>query len=187
MNRFALEQGRVGALVLTALLVAPMALGAMAAQQRGGDDDWCRNEQSGDDRGHACVVREFKVAATAGTLAVSGTNGGISVEGEARGDVRILARISANAETDARARDLVAAIQLNPTLDQVEATGPQTRNREGWSVSYRLYVPRALNMNLRTTNGGISIRDIDSKVDFRTTNGGVKLTAVHGAGRGKTK
>ena len=184
MNRFALGHGRAGALVLTALLAAPMV--RAVAQRRGGDDDWCRNEQSGDDRGRACVVREFKVPATAGTLAVSGTNGGITVEGEARGDVRILAKISASAETDARARELLAAVQLNPTLDQVEATGPQTRNREGWSVSYRLYVPRALNMNLHTTNGGISIRDIDSKVEFKTTNGGVKLTAVNGDIKGQT-
>ena len=124
--------------------------------------------------------------ATAGTLSVAGTNGGISVEGEARGDVGSSRRSSTTAETDARAREILAAVQLNPTLDQVGATGPQTRNREGWSVSYRLYVPRALNMNLRTTNGGISIRDIDSKVEFRTTNGGVKLTAVNGDVKGRT-
>ena len=183
MTRFAIGRGRTGALMLAALLLVPMVA---AAQQRGRDDDWCRNEQSGDDRGRACVVREYTVPATAGTLSVAGTNGGISVDGEARGDVRIVARISANAETDARARELVAAVQLNPTLDQVEATGPQTHNREGWSVSYRLSVPRALNMNLRTTNGGISLRDIDSKVDFRTTNGGVKLVAVNGDVKGQT-
>src|SRR5262245_1617004 len=107
MKRFALGHGRAGAMALTALLAAPMGV---AAQQRGGNDDWCRSEQSGD-RGRACVVREFTVPATAGTLAVSGTNGGITVEGEGRGDVRILARISANADTDARASEIVAAVQ----------------------------------------------------------------------------
>ena len=127
------------------------------------------------DRATFCEVREFKVAATAGTLSVSGTNGGISVEGESRGDVHILAKIVANAETDARARQIAASIRLNPTLDQVEATGPRTQNREGWSVSYRLSVPRALNLALRSSNGGISLRDLDSKVEFETTNGGVKL------------
>ena len=137
MNRFVSEQGRVGALVLAALLAAPMGLGAAAEQQRGGDD-WCRSEQSNSDRASFCEVREFKVAATAGTLSVSGTNGGISVEGESRGDVHILAKIVATAETDARARQIAASIRLNPTLDQVEATGPRTQNREGWSVSYRL-------------------------------------------------
>ncbi len=186
MNRFVGEQGRVGALVLAALLAAPMGLGAAAEQQRGGDD-WCRNERDGNsDRASFCEVREFKVAATAGTLSVSGTNGGISVEGEARGDVHILAKIVASAETDARARQIAASIRLTPTLDQVEATGPRTQNREGWSVSYRLYVPRALNLALRSSNGGISLRDMDSKVEFETTNGGVKLMGVNGDVKGRT-
>src|SRR4029453_4941771 len=100
MNRFAVGQGRLGALVLMALLAAPLGV---AAQQRGGDDDWCRNDHSGDDRGHACVVREFKVPATAGTLAVAGTNGGISVEGEARGGGGVFAKDSDTAEAHARA------------------------------------------------------------------------------------
>ena len=91
-----------------------------------------------------------------------------------------------DAETEARAREIAGAVQLNPTLDQVGPTGPRTREREGWSVSYRLNVPRALNMALRTSNGGITIRDMDSKVEFRTTNGGVKLVAVNGDVRGQT-
>jgi hypothetical protein len=184
MNRLVMAQGRLGVLALTALLAAPMGTRSAAAQQAG--DDWCANENRNSDRAVACVVREFKVAATAGTLSVAGTNGGISVEGEARGDVRILAKLVANAETDARAREILASIRLDPTLEQVEAIGPRTQNREGWSVSYRLSVPRALNLSLRTTNGGITIRDIDSKVEFRTTNGGVKLTSVNGDVKGQT-
>jgi len=179
MDRFVMTQGRLGTLALAALLAAPVA-----AQQAG--DDWCRNENRDNDRAVACVVREFKVAATAGTLAVSGTNGGISVEGEVRGDVRILAKLVATADSDARAREILAAIRLDPTLEQVEATGPRTQNYEGWSVSYRLSVPRALNLSLRTTNGGITIHDIDSKVEFRTTNGGVKLSSVNGDVKGQT-
>ena len=185
MNRLVMAQGRLGVLALTALLAALMGMRSAAAQQAG--DDWCANEnRNNSDRAVACVVREFKVAATGGTLTVAGTNGGISVEGEARGDVRILAKFVANAETDARAREILASIQLNPTLEQVEAAGPRTQNREGWSVSYRLYVPRALNLALRTSNGGITVRDTDSKIEFRTTNGGVKLTGVSGDIKGQT-
>ena len=185
MNRFVIEPGRVGALVLSALLAAPVIVGSAAAQQRG-SDDWCRNDQSNSDRASFCEVREFKVAATAGTLSVSGTNGGITVEGESRGDVHIVAKIVATAETDARARQIAASIRLSPTLDQVEATAPRTQNREGWSVSYRLSVPRAVNLALRTSNGGISVREVDSKVEFETTNGGVKLIAVNGDVKGRT-
>jgi hypothetical protein len=186
MNKFVIEC-HIRTLAVAVLLTAPLGVSPAAAQQRGGDD-WCRNEQSNSnsDRTSFCEVREFKVAATAGTLSVSGTNGGISVEGESRGDVHILAKVVATAETDARARQIAASIRLNPTLDQVEATGPRTQNREGWSVSYRLYVPRALNMALRSSNGGISLRDMDSKVEFETTNGGVKLIGVNGDVKGRT-
>ena len=186
MNRLVMARGRLGVLALTALLAAPMGMRSAAAQQRGGDD-WCRDGNFDSDRARVCEVREFKVAATAGTLSVSGTNGGISVEGENRGDVHILAKIEATAETGARAREILASIQLNPTIDQVEATAPRSNyNREGWSVSYRLSVPRALNVSLHTTNGGISVRDLDSKVDFRTTNGGVKLVSLNGDVKGQT-
>ena len=185
MKTFETGRRRVGTMMLAALLFAPMGSGFAAAQQSG--DDWCQNDRWGDDRAGVCVVREFKVAATGGTLAVAGTNGGIAVEGENRGDVRVLAKLVATAETDARAREILNAIQIDPNMERVEAVGPRNlRDREGWSVSYRLSVPRALNLSLRTSNGGISIRDVDSKVDFRTTNGGVKLIALNGDVKGQT-
>ena len=134
-----------------------------------------------------CEVREFTVAATAGTLEVAGTNGGISVEGESRGDVRILAKVVATAETQQRAKMIADAVRLTPTLDHVEADGPRDlQNREGWSVSYRIAVPRALNVSLRTSNGGITVREVESKVTFRTSNGGVKLIGLSGDVRGQT-
>ena len=186
MNRFVIEQGRIGALVLSTVLAAPIAMSPLAAQQRRADD-WCRNERGGNsDREEVCEVREFTVTATAGTFSVSGTNGSITVDGESRGDVRILAKVVATADTDAEARALAAAIQLKPTSEEVEAVGPRTRNRQGWSVSYHIYVPRALNLALRTTNGGIVISEMDSKVEFKTTNGGVKLSRVNGDIKGDT-
>jgi DUF4097 and DUF4098 domain-containing protein YvlB len=158
-----------------------------AALQQGAGDDWCRNERENSDRATVCEVREFTVPATAGILTVTGTNGGIAVEGESRGDVRIRAKVVAHADTDARAKEIAAGIRLDPSLDQVEAIGPgSSRNREGWSVSYRLAVPRAFNMALRTTNGGISIRDVEGKLDFKTTNGGVTLSALDGEVKGET-
>ena len=186
MIKFDIRQARIESLALAVLLAVPMGLGQVSAQPRGGDD-WCRNEQGSSDRPSVCEVREFTVPATSGTLAVLGTNGGISVEGESRGDVRIIAKVVASAETDARAREIAKSIQLNPTLDRVEATAPRSSQpREGWSVSYRLYVPHALNMSLRTSNGGISIREMESRLEFKTTNGGVKLSSVNGDVKGET-
>jgi DUF4097 and DUF4098 domain-containing protein YvlB len=180
-----LTNARAGAL-LCALLLAPAGMAVPAAQQNSGDD-WCREERGDSDRQRVCEVRRFTVPATAGVLTVQGTNGGISVEGQARGDVQILAKVTADAPTQARAREIAKAISVNPTLERVESEGPrELQDREGWSVSYRLAVPRALNMSLRTTNGGIVIQDVDSSVEFATTNGGVKLRHVEGNVRGRT-
>jgi hypothetical protein len=164
-------------------LLAPAGGAVTTAQQT---DDWCREDNWGRDRAGVCDVRQFTVAATSGVLSVSGTNGGIRVDGQARGDVLILAKVVATAATEARAREIANSIQLNPTLERVRAEGPRTQNREGWSVSYRIAVPRALNVSVETSNGGIVIQDLDSKVDFRTSNGGVKLIGLAGEVRGRT-
>lgn len=172
---------------IAAVVLATWAVCAGAAAQQRSDDDWCRDDNWGSDRAGVCEVREFTVAATSGVLTVQGTNGGISVEGEARGDVKILAKVVATAQNQARAREIATQVRLNPTLEHVEADGPRgLGSREGWSVSYRVSVPRALNLALKTSNGGITVRDMDSKVEFRTSNGGVKLFGLSGDVRGQT-
>ncbi len=180
------SNARAGCLMLCALLLAPAGAVVPAAQQTSGED-WCRENSWGDGRQGVCEVRQFTVAATSGELAVEGTNGGISVEGEARSDVHVLAKVTATAESQGRAREIASAVRINASLERVDAEGPRgLQNREGWSVSYRLAVPRALNLSLRTTNGGIRVQDVESKVAFRTTNGGVKLMRVDGDVRGRT-
>ena len=178
MNRFVIRTPAL-ALACASVLVAGSGSARVSAQQN--NDDWCSQDRWGRDRAGVCQVREFTVAATAGTLEVSGTNGGITVEGESRGDVRILAKIVATAETEQRAKAIADAVQLKPTLELVQADGPRNlQNREGWSVSYRISVPRALNLSLKTSNGGITVREVESQVTFRTSNGGVKLIGVSG-------
>jgi len=186
MNRFVI---RTPALLLAGVVVLLGSSGTtrLVAQQAGANDDWCRDERWGRDRAGVCEVREFTVAATAGTLEVEGDNGGIDVRGESRGNVEILAKVVATANSQQRAREIADAVRITPTLDHVEAEGPRgLQNREGWSVSYRVAVPRALNLSLKTSNGGIVIRDVESKVDFRTSNGGVKLIGLSGDVHGET-
>jgi DUF4097 and DUF4098 domain-containing protein YvlB len=175
MNRVAL-----GAIILG------LSVAAGAAGRQSSPDDWCNQERSNSDRATFCEVRQFTVPATAGVLAVTGTNGGITVAGEARGDVQVLAKVTTHADTEARAREIASAVRVNASLDRVDSDGPRNLQDEGWSVSYRLAVPRALNLSLRTTNGGIRIEDVESRVEFQTTNGGVKLARVDGDFRGGT-
>jgi Toastrack DUF4097 len=169
------------------MAAATATLPAAAPHQRAGDD-WCRSERSNNsDRENFCEVRQFTVVA-AGTMTVNAEpNGGIEVNGEARGDVQVLARINAQAETQARAKQIADAVKVTATPSDVSADGPSgLGRREGWSVSYRLAVPNVSMLSLKTTNGGISIRDVDGQIEFKTVNGGVKLTNLAGDVKGRT-
>jgi hypothetical protein len=172
-------------LAVTAVLLTP-GTGSLARAQ-GVQGDWCEDQRWNSGRQGVCEVRQYTLAATGGTLAVRGTNGGIQVEGAPRGDVHVLARVVATAGSEARAREIAKAVTVTATLDRVEADGPrELPDGQWWSVSYRLAVPTAINLSLQTVNGGISVRGVESTIEFRTTNGGVKLAAVGGDVRGST-
>ena len=168
---------------LSFALALPLIVPSITSAQQ---DDWCRDEHRDRDREGVCEVRQFTVGATSGVLSIGATNGGIQVVGEARNDVLVLAKIVATAESQGRARQIADAVRVNATLERIDAEGPRGFDREGWSVSFRVAVPRALNLSVRTSNGGISIQDVESKIEFTTSNGGVKLSGVGGDVRGRT-
>lgn len=174
---------------LVAAAAVAVALGVPMAARQGQvvDDGWCRGERSGNGRAQACEVREIAVPAGT-TLAVDAApNGGIEVSGSARGDMVVRARVSAWADSDQRAREIMAAVRVDAAADKVTADAPEgTGRREGWSVSYRIAVPTRTSLRLDTTNGGISVADIDGHVEFKTVNGGVKIASVSGEVKGRT-
>jgi DUF4097 and DUF4098 domain-containing protein YvlB len=53
-------------------------------------------------------------------------------------------------------------------------------------VSYEIEAPRNTDLNLDTTNGGITITSLSGNMDFETTNGGIHLDGVAGNVRGRT-
>jgi DUF4097 and DUF4098 domain-containing protein YvlB len=68
----------------------------------------------------------------------------------------------------------------------VSAKGPDGGQREGWSVSYRISVPRRNDLDLRANNGGITIAGVSGNIKFDTNNGGVNLSDLAGTVRGET-
>ncbi|MCA1648935.1 MAG: hypothetical protein LC753_01235, partial [Acidobacteria bacterium] len=172
-NRSAILGLLLGATVLATTLAAAPVL-----QQVSTSDDWCRDDNWGDDREGVCEVRENTVGASGATLSVDASpNGGIKVEGSPRADILIRAKVVATARTQERAKEIASAVTVTAAADRVSANGPDgLRRAEGWSVSYRLAVPTRSALDLRSTNGGISIHDVDGRIDFKTVNGGVKLT-----------
>jgi len=158
-----------------------------AAPQRFDSDDWCREQNWGNDRAGVCEVRELTFA-SAGSLTVDASpNGGIKVEGAQRYDIQMRARVVATAMTEDRARQIASAVRIQPNGDRLEADGPRgLGQREGWHVSYELSVPTQMNLSLKSTNGGLGIRDVEGHIEFVTTNGGVKLANIAGDVRGRT-
>jgi hypothetical protein len=173
----------------TVLATVTVLAGTLSAQRRAsGSSDWCANESWGNDRQGFCEVREYTVPASGGTLTVDATpNGGIAVEGSARRDIVVQARVVATAATEDEAKSIASRVQVVATAARVDADGPRNMNgRDSWSVSYRVAVPTRTPLTLTTRNGGISVEAVDSRLDLRTTNGGLKLSRVAGDVEGHT-
>jgi putative adhesin len=177
-----------GFLAPLAFIAALTVGGALPSAQQAGTDDWCRGENWGNNREGVCEVREYSLLAGAGSVEVDAApNGGIQVQGSGRGDIIVRAKVVAVAATEQRARDIAAGVRVDAAPDKVTAEGPSGLERnEYWSVSYRLEVPTRSSMSLRSTNGGISINDVEGKIEFRTVNGGVTLNRLGGEVRGRT-
>jgi hypothetical protein len=157
------------------------------AQQVGNPNDpWCQGE--GDrDRGHYCEVREMTVPPPGGVLTVNARpNGGIKIVGWDRREVRVRAKVTANADADDQARALVKEITVR-TDGSIRAEGPARDEDHGWSVSYEISVPVDQALSLWSTNGGISISNVNAQAGFRTQNGGIVLTDVGGNFKGRTQ
>src|SRR4029077_7667558 len=132
-------------------------LGATAAVAQPADGDKGCNERWGGwgNRGHACGGRETR-AKPGGTLSVDGSpNGGISVTGSDRKDVLVRAVVHtwAASADDARAMFKDIVVREDTTI---RAQGGSQYGKTGWSVSYEIEAPRNTDLNLDTTNGGIT-------------------------------
>ena len=171
-------------------LACPIAVSAQS-RNRGIDrsSSGCDDRYSSD-RPSYCEVREETIATGAvNPLDVdAGRNGGIRVRGWDRPDVHMRARITASADSDAAARQLVSSVRIVTGGGSIHAEGPAATSSGdgGWSVSFELDVPRTAILTLHTHNGGISIGDFQGTAHFSAVNGGVSLANVGGDIRGTT-
>ncbi len=183
----------------TLLPAAVLVLTALpaAAQFRDRDEspsEWladCRRNWSGwdrdRDRENACEVRDTTIAARGGRITVDGgMNGGITVRGWDRNEIRVVAKMQAQARNAADANDLLKDIRIE-TGSTIRANGPRMMRSEGWSVSFEVWVPRRADLDLETHNGGIRVADVEGTINFDAVNGGVRLYNLAGSVRGDTQ
>ncbi|HKQ76453.1 MAG TPA: DUF4097 family beta strand repeat-containing protein [Blastocatellia bacterium] len=152
-----------------------------------GEREFSCNDNWRSDRASHCVMKEQMIAATGGTILVDGRmNGGVTVKGWDRNEIFVRAKIQTQADTDAEAQALAGQIRILTSGANISSEGPETRNRQGWSVSFEVSVPSNSNLSLKAHNGGIGISDVRGRIEFNTTNGGVTLRRLAGAVKGET-
>jgi hypothetical protein len=170
------------------LMAVLLSVATPTAQRVSTDHEWCQDQEWSRESAGVCEVREYTMPASGGTLNVDASpNGGIAVEGGQRGDILVQAKVVARAGTESRAQEIAKSVQVTVAGNTIESSGPdRLADREGWHVSYRLYVPTQTSVDLRTVNGGIKISDVDGRIAFKTINGGVKLARLAGDVQGET-
>lgn len=148
------------------------------------DDPWCEEERSDSETERYCEVREFTLEARDLVRVNAEPNGGIGVEAWDRNEISLRAKVQAwSRQGDPRG---VAEDVRVETGNTITADGPRPERREGWSVSFRLMVPRNTDLSLESMNGGIRIAGVHGNMDFETMNGGLTLEDVGGDVRGTT-
>lgn len=154
------------------------------AQRRESSAQWQRScgRGWGDRDGERfCTTFETTLPRSGGSLVVDGrVNGGVSVFGSTRRDVLVIARIQANAGSEERAEAIAKAIRIRTDGGKIYAEGPDTRNREWWSVSFEVEVPAQADLDLVAQNGGLSVSGVTGTLRMETLNGGIHLEGVGG-------
>ena len=114
-------------------------------------------------------------------------NGGVDVEAWDRDEISIEAKVSTHARDDGEARRMAEEIEVVVDGGRVRTDAPRFEGgRRGWSVSYRVRVPRRTDLDLSSTNGGLSVAGVSGDIELSTTNGGLNLSDVSGDVRGRS-
>ena len=138
------------------------------------------------DRERFCEVREKRVSASR-LLDIDGQqNGSVSVHGWDRSEAYIIAKIQTDGEDASDARDLASRITVEMDGGHLRAEGPSSRRNQSWSVSYEVWTPRQTDIRVSTQNGGISVDNVEARLDLGAVNGGIALRSVSGDVRGET-
>lgn len=171
---------RFGIAAAMAAMIVPAT--ALARQ---GQVSPCSDNNGGDRPSH-CEMREFTVPAASSLGVNASPNGGVSVTGWDRQEIRVRAKVVASAETQAEADQLASQIKVLSDGGTIRTDGPRVRGEGGWSVSFDVMVPAQIALDLRTTNGGVSVRNVRGQLGLTTTNGGITLENVEGDVHGET-
>ena len=109
-----------------------------------------------------------------------GSNLGALVRGREEKGVSVVARIETWAPTQREALEIARDVRATYQSGGLQADGPETEGRRGWSVVFHIEVPRRTDLTVETQNGPVSVSNLDGHVDIRTENGPVSLDRMAG-------
>ena len=171
---------------LLAFALIGFSVGIVSAQKKAEGSMQCRDSYENDRLQSHCEIKEQTIPPGSPILVDAGRNGGVTVKGWERNEILVRAKIETRAPTQAEADQLAGAVRIETAALNIRAEGPGPRDDYQWYVSYEIFVPRKSDLSLQAHNGGISLTDVNGRIDFKTTNGGVNLVRVGGNVSGNT-
>jgi len=168
-----------------ALTLASQALLAQDDFRRSMRD--CDDSNWGNDREQFCEIREVTLQVPPSGLSVDGReNGGVTFHGWDKNQVLVRARVQSWADSRSEAEAVAKSVQVLTADGRIRAEGPHQYRHASWAVSYEVFVPRKIDLEADTQNGGVSADSIEGRLDFHAVNGGIRLLQVAGDVRGET-
>ena len=112
-------------------------------------------------------------------IVVETSNGNIGVAGTSDGVVRVqirkVVRAPSLSEAEDYARDVQVFVERKGSAVHVRKEHPRFPRDVQVEVSYDILCPTRLDIDLRTSNGNIEIRDVEAVTQVKTTNGNVQF------------
>ena len=174
-------------LIVAAVVTVGMCVSGGAAMAQTSDADWlsrCREQGNGQAR--HCEVRPVTLTGGGPLHVDARPNGGVQVTGWDQATVEGSARIQAQADTDADARDIASRIVIEAAGGTIKADGPKMGDGRSWSVTFVLSAPRQTDLEIEAVNGPVSITGLTGQVRANTTNGPMSLKDLGGDVRVRT-
>ncbi|HLQ67279.1 MAG TPA: hypothetical protein VK123_08625 [Candidatus Limnocylindrales bacterium] len=152
----------------------------------GEDGDWSQTHFG--DRGKTATdLQEIHEPAPRGAWRIDcGDNGSAQLSAWDKDEIQICAQVTAWAPDRARAEALRRSIHVETGGGMLRAEGPDQTRTSRWSVSYRIFAPKKLDLNAQAVNGGVSIEGIHGRIVLHSVNGPIGITDSGGDVRGRT-
>lgn len=129
-------------------------------------------------------------------LEVNTSGGGILVEGGSDVNTKVEVYITGNngknslskAEIEERLDNYILSYtHIGNTLKITAKTKNNNMNwRNSLSISYKIYTSKNIDTELRTSGGGINLKNLKGNLNFQTSGGGLNLANLSGMVNGKT-